>query len=165
MRTSILSSYRRVLAHQPTILTDASKLKVGIGRFCILTKTSPPSSSHNLAFLATARLNSYRSFHTSPPLLSKLSDDDLRSRLNDFQDLFVEARLCIEDAQDSVETTYYDEDADAAKEAVEEAVKCFEDLIADITDLEQKNSVLRSNGLKVEQLKGELQLMLHADHH
>ena len=62
----------------------------------------------------------------------------------------------MQDAQDSMETTYYDEDAAAAKEAVEEAVKCFGELIADMTDLDQKNGVLRSNGLKVEQLKGEV---------
>ena len=38
-------------------------------------------------------------------------------------------------------------------------------LICLFSDIDQKNSVLRGNGLKVEQLKGELELMLHADHH
>ncbi|GMH80355.1 hypothetical protein TrLO_g5517 [Triparma laevis f. longispina] len=93
-----------------------------------------------------------------------MSDDDLRRRLDDFQDLFVEARMCIEDATDSMETTYFDEEAEAAKEAVDEAVKQFEGIVADLTDLDQKNSVLRGNGLKVEQLKGELQLMLTGGH-
>ena len=49
-----------------------------------------------------------------------MSDDNLRRRLDDFQDLFVEARMCIEDAVESQETTYFDEEAEAAKEAVDE---------------------------------------------
>eukprot|EP00519_Triparma_laevis_P002586 CAMPEP_0182508088 /NCGR_PEP_ID=MMETSP1321-20130603/24358_1 /TAXON_ID=91990 /ORGANISM="Bolidomonas sp., Strain RCC1657" /LENGTH=93 /DNA_ID=CAMNT_0024714111 /DNA_START=180 /DNA_END=461 /DNA_ORIENTATION=+ len=93
-----------------------------------------------------------------------MPDDDLRRRLEEFQDLFVEARLCIEDANDSMETTYFDEEAEAAKEAVDEAVKMFEGIVKDLEDTEQKNSVLRGNGLKVEQLKGELQLMLTGGH-
>jgi hypothetical protein len=64
------------------------------------------------------------------------------------------------------ETTYFDEEAETAKEAVEKAVGAFQTIIADIEDIDQKNSVLRSNGLKVEQLKGELQMALNGgDHH
>ena len=63
-----------------------------------------------------------------------------------------------------METTYFDEEAEAAKEAVDEAVKMFEGIVKDLEDMEQKNSVLRGNGLKVEQLKGELQLMLTGGH-
>ena len=63
-----------------------------------------------------------------------------------------------------METTYFDEEAEAAKEAVDEAVKMFEGIVKDLEDTEQKNSVLRGNGLKVEQLKGELQLMLTGGH-
>jgi hypothetical protein len=84
--------------------------------------------------------------------------------LNEFQDLFVEARMCIDDLNDSVGTTYYDEDAEEAREAVETAVENFQALLKEITDIEQKNRVLRSNGLKVEQLKGELELTLKGGH-
>jgi Mg2+/Co2+ transporter CorC len=84
--------------------------------------------------------------------------------LNEFQDLFVEARMCIDDLNDSVGTTYYDEDAEEAREAVETAVGNFQALLKEITDIEQKNRVLRSNGLKVEQLKGELELTLKGGH-
>ena len=49
---------------------------------------------------------------------------------DDFQDLFVEARLCIEDAQESQETTYFAEDLDAAQEAVDEAVAAFKARVA-----------------------------------
>jgi len=72
--------------------------------------------------------------------------------------------MCIDDLNDSVGTTYYDEDAEEAREAVETAVENFQALLKEITDIEQKNRVLRSNGLKVEQLKGELELTLKGGH-
>jgi len=110
-----------------------------------------------------------------------MTDEDLRKRLDDFQDLFVEARLCIEDCKDSMETTYYDEDAEAAKEAVNDAVKSYTAIITDLEEEEKNaasdeetkdekkrpsraNDVRRGNGLKVEQLKGELELTLNGGH-
>ena len=72
--------------------------------------------------------------------------------------------MCIEDAVDSAESTYFDEEAESAKSAVEEAVTAFDKLIDEIDDADQKNGVLRSNGLKVEQLKGELQMAMNGGH-
>lgn len=77
--------------------------------------------------------------------------------------MFVEARLSIEDCADSADTTYFDEEADCAKEAVEEAVQCFEALLGEL-DEDTKGRVVRQNGLKVEQLKGELELVLKGGH-
>lgn len=88
----------------------------------------------------------------------------IKKRLDDFQDLFVEARLCIEDVNESAGTKYFDEDAKTAQEAVQTAVDAFAQLIADIDDPNEKNRVLRGNGLKVEQLKGELDLALKGGH-
>ena len=87
----------------------------------------------------------------------------MRDRLHDFQDLFVEARLCIEDAVDAHDTTYFDEDAKEAQRAVDEALEAFGTLLDDCSD-EQRGEVQRGNGLKVEQLKEELKMALHADH-
>lgn len=84
--------------------------------------------------------------------------------MDEFQDLFVEARLCIEDVTESEGTKYFDDDAEAAQEAVQAAVDAFEQLIQDIEDPNEKNRVLRGNGLKVEQLKGELDLALKGGH-
>lgn len=95
---------------------------------------------------------------------STMPDDQLKKRLDTFQELFVEARMCIEDAVDAAETTYFDEDAEAATEAVEAAVDEFNSIINAIEDADQKNRVLRSNGLKVEQLKGELQMAVKGGH-
>jgi Mg2+/Co2+ transporter CorC len=94
-----------------------------------------------------------------------MSDTDLNKRLDAFQELFVEARLTIEDCNDAANTKYFDEEADTAKEAVEEAVNEFQTLIGDLDDQDQKTRVLRGNGLKVEQLKGELEMALNGGHH
>ena len=98
---------------------------------------------------------------------SSLTEEVITKRLNDFQDLFVEARLCIDDLKDSIGTSYYEDDFDEAKEAVETAIAHFEAILNDVTDQEARNKILRSNGLKIEQLKGELELTLsdHDDHH
>jgi hypothetical protein len=93
-----------------------------------------------------------------------MPEDELNKRLLAFTDLFVEARMCLEDVADSAETTYFDEDADAAMEAVAAAVDEFNSIINDIGDADQKNRVLRSNGLKVEQLKGELEMAIKGGH-
>ena len=96
-----------------------------------------------------------------------MSPSDVQKRLDEFQDLFVEARLCIEDVNDSAGTKYFEEDLEEATRAVDEAVQAFTDLVDSIEDVNEKNNVLRSNGLKVEQLKGELKMALDAggDHH
>ena len=100
----------------------------------------------------------HRTFTTLMP------EDEIKKRLDEFQELFVEARYCIEDATDAADSTYFDEEAQTAKEAVDKAVETFDSLINDIQDVDQKNGILRSNGLKVEQLKGELQLALSGGH-
>mmetsp|Transcript_34607 Transcript_34607/g.83685 ORF Transcript_34607/g.83685 Transcript_34607/m.83685 type:complete len:184 (-) Transcript_34607:386-937(-) len=100
----------------------------------------------------------FRAFATLMP------EEDVKKRLEEFQELFVEARYCIEDCTDAAESTYFDEEAETAKEAVAAAVTAFESLIGDMDDTDQKNGILRSNGLKVEQLKGELQMALNGGH-
>jgi len=93
-----------------------------------------------------------------------MNSEELRSKLDNFQDLFVEARLCIDDARDSADTVYFDEEVETAKVAVDEAMDAFTTLVNELEDMDQKNSVLRGNGLKAEQLKGELQLVLSGGH-
>ena len=47
-----------------------------------------------------------------------MPEEDVKKRLEEFQELFVEARYCIEDCTDAAESTYFDEEAETAKEAV-----------------------------------------------
>lgn len=75
--------------------------------------------------------------------------------------------MCIDDVKDSVGTVYFEDDSEEAREAVRAAIDCFDALIQEIADPDERNKILRSNGLKVEQLKGELEMTLseHDDHH
>jgi hypothetical protein len=93
-----------------------------------------------------------------------MPEEELKQGLREFQDLFEEARYALEDATDSVGTTYFEEDSAVATEAVSAAVERFTTLIDAIPNMDQKNSILRGNGLKVEQLKGELEMALKGGH-
>jgi hypothetical protein len=84
--------------------------------------------------------------------------------MDEFQDLFAEARLSLEDARESEGTTYFEEDLDQSIEDVDKAIGVFEGLLADL-DEERRGGLMRSQGLKVEQLRGELKLIMDGDHH
>ena len=60
---------------------------------------------------------------------SSLSPEQIQVRLNEFQELFVEARMCIDDVKDSVGTHYFEDDAEDARVAVEAAVSHFVPLL------------------------------------
>lgn len=68
---------------------------------------------------------------------------------------FAEAREEIEAAMDSKETVYFNEEAECAKNAVKEVLDLLQKLLEKLTD-EEKGAVMRSMGLKMEQLKAEL---------
>jgi hypothetical protein len=136
---------------------------ISLGRRC-----TARSVTKNLA-VCNPRANAYLLYKQPSSrahrfFATKMPDDLLKKRLDTFQEFFVEARYCIEDVIDSTETTYFDDDAKAAQEAVDAAVKEFTTLLNDIEDPDQKNLVLRGNGLKVEQLKGELEMAIKGDH-
>ncbi|CAL9240323.1 unnamed protein product [Arabidopsis halleri] len=69
---------------------------------------------------------------------------------------FAEAREEIEMAMDAKETVYFNEEAECARAAVAEVLEMFEGLLGKVTEKE-KASLQRSMGLKIEQLKAELQ--------
>lgn len=90
--------------------------------------------------------------------------DDLRKRIGEFQDLFVAAREDIEFAQDAQGTTYFNEEAEVARDSVDEAVAVFEQ-IKDSLDEKARVDFEQGNGLKVEQLIQELEIVMDADDH
>lgn len=84
----------------------------------------------------------------SPPDVNKVVDEiNLK---------FAEAREEIEMAVDAKETVYFNEEAECARNAVAEVLELFEGLLEKVTEKE-KASLQRSMGLKIEQLKAELQ--------
>uniref|UniRef100_A0A7S4JN07 Uncharacterized protein n=1 Tax=Odontella aurita TaxID=265563 RepID=A0A7S4JN07_9STRA len=163
--TSVLRSAVAATRRQPSLrsvsasATSSLPKRTALGRSTVGGGLVFPRSRPHLGTGAAAESASWRHLSAS----SSLSEDELRSRLDEFQDLFVEARLSIEDCADSADTTYFDEEAEAAKEAVDEAVSAFDTLIGEL-DEETKGRVMRQNGLKVAQLKGELDLVLNGGH-
>lgn len=69
---------------------------------------------------------------------------------------FAEAREEIEMAMESKETLYFDEEAECARAAVKEVLDLFNGLLCKLRESE-KEALQRSMGLKIEQLKAELQ--------
>ncbi|XP_052202515.1 embryogenesis-like protein [Diospyros lotus] len=69
---------------------------------------------------------------------------------------FAEAREEIEAAMDSKETVYFDEEAVCARDAVKEVLEMYEGLLSKLPENE-KAAIQRSMGLKIEQLKAELE--------
>ncbi|GAV58217.1 hypothetical protein CFOL_v3_01751 [Cephalotus follicularis] len=69
---------------------------------------------------------------------------------------FAEAREEIEMAMESKETVYFDEEAECARAAVKEVLDMFEKLLKKLPET-KKAALQRSMGLKIEQLKAELQ--------
>jgi len=88
------------------------------------------------------------------------SQKQVRDAMNDFQDLFVEARLSIEDVQESLDTTYFEEELGVAKDAVRTALEAF-DSVAELLkdDVDQLNEFKRANIMKVKQLQEELKMV------
>mmetsp|Transcript_8602 Transcript_8602/g.19335 ORF Transcript_8602/g.19335 Transcript_8602/m.19335 type:complete len:159 (-) Transcript_8602:308-784(-) len=155
------ASIRRVAVQRLTTpLSPSSTRALSCIRTGIRHRPEPSSSSHYF----NGNINTATSIFRLRRKFSVMADSELNKRLGTFQDLFVEARLCIDDVVDSAETTYFDEDAEAATEAVKLAVDEFEAIIKDVEDVDQKNRILRGNGLKVEQLKGELKMAIQGGH-
>ncbi|KAL6841375.1 hypothetical protein ACP4OV_028893 [Aristida adscensionis] len=68
---------------------------------------------------------------------------------------FAEAREEIEAAMESKETVYFDEEASVARDAANDALAAFDALLARLPPADA-DSLRRSMGLKMEQLKAEL---------
>ena len=93
-----------------------------------------------------------------------MSTGDLKARMDALADLFVEARDEIEFASESKETTYFNEEAEAAQEAVTAAIDEYRNILGSLEEPE-KGEFQRGNGLKMEQLKAELEILLESDDH
>ncbi|KAI3513630.1 hypothetical protein L1887_20966 [Cichorium endivia] len=69
---------------------------------------------------------------------------------------FAEAREEIEMAMESKETVYFNEEAECARAVVKEVLGLYEGLLSNLPEKE-RGVIQRSMGLKIEQLKAELQ--------
>ncbi|GBF95252.1 hypothetical protein Rsub_08283 [Raphidocelis subcapitata] len=80
---------------------------------------------------------------------------DIEAETSAINDAFVQAREDIADARDDAETTYFNESHKQASESVGEVLSLWTSLLGKLPE-KQRGEVMRSMGLKMEQLKAEL---------
>mmetsp|Transcript_10764 Transcript_10764/g.16886 ORF Transcript_10764/g.16886 Transcript_10764/m.16886 type:complete len:179 (+) Transcript_10764:63-599(+) len=88
-----------------------------------------------------------------------MSSEDVDQKMQDINIEFVEARELIQDALDAQGSTYFEEDLKDAQDQVAKALEMYNDLLAQL-DEKKKGEIQRLMGMKMEQLKGELQQIL-----
>ncbi|XP_027366879.1 uncharacterized protein LOC113873100 [Abrus precatorius] len=117
------------------------------------TQVVPTSKFHSFSNIMSTHLairHNLRSFSGGSSELDQTKEVDTINLK------FAEAREEIEMALESKDTVYFDEEAECARAAVNEVVGLFEELLAKLPERE-RGALQRSMGLKIEQLKAELQ--------
>ncbi|CAG9460705.1 unnamed protein product [Pedinophyceae sp. YPF-701] len=85
-----------------------------------------------------------------------MTEAEIQKMIDEINDKFVEARDEIEFAQEDAETTYFNESCEAAREITQEALDMFNALLSRLDD-DERGKLQRSMGMKMEQLKAELE--------
>ncbi|KAK7112059.1 hypothetical protein V1264_011572 [Littorina saxatilis] len=88
--------------------------------------------------------------------MKRLAPEEVKKRVEGLTDRFAEARELLGDARESLGSTYFSEDMQEAQEAVSETLTTYEALLADL-DEDQRNDVVRSIGLRMEELRAQEQ--------
>ncbi|GAB5355360.1 hypothetical protein AAMO2058_000199200 [Amorphochlora amoebiformis] len=102
-----------------------------------------------------------RSFHATG---RRRGEETLESKLGSLNSIFAEARMEIQDALDSADTVYFNEDAQIALEMTEEVLTMYEEILESIKDEKELKSVKTSWAMRIEQLKQEAKLLEDTDH-
>jgi hypothetical protein len=79
--------------------------------------------------------------------------------LNQLADQFAMSRLDIEDAAESLNSTYFDDDIESAKESVASVLNLYEKILSSAGE-QHRNKIKQSWGLRIEQLKQELNTVI-----
>ncbi|KAI8501274.1 hypothetical protein Bbelb_213690 [Branchiostoma belcheri] len=83
-----------------------------------------------------------------------LSQQEIKKKIDEITDLFMEARELLSDATAAKGTIYFHEDLEDATTAVKETLALYNQLLEQLTE-EQRNDVVRAIGLKMEELKAQ----------
>ncbi|XP_041474538.1 uncharacterized protein LOC121423275 [Lytechinus variegatus] len=93
-------------------------------------------------------------FSSSSNEKSGITEKELKREIDDLTDKFMETRELLEDAMEAKGTVYFNDDLKDAKEAVQETLSQFEDLMVKLSE-EQERNVRRTIGLKMEELRAQ----------
>ncbi|XP_075656796.1 embryogenesis-like protein [Castanea sativa] len=139
--------------HRSLIPTSSSS-----SSFHSLVSNSPTSNSHLLPHPTRSIPQTHFTGTHLNHLLRKYCSEsvDHNKEVDTINLKFAEAREEIEMAMESKETVYFNEEAECARAAVKEVLDRFEGLLAKLPE-SQRAALQRSMGLKIEQLKAELQ--------
>ncbi|KAG0440410.1 hypothetical protein HPB47_016290 [Ixodes persulcatus] len=89
---------------------------------------------------------------------SVITDAELKKSVEALSEKFTEAMVQLEDARHSAGTVYFSEDAKEAEEIVQDTLNDFSELLSGL-DAKQQLWVKRTIGLKMEELKAQLQML------
>ncbi|RUS89726.1 hypothetical protein EGW08_002544 [Elysia chlorotica] len=94
-------------------------------------------------------------------LKQELSAADMKKAMDQLTEQFMEARELIEDARESMETVYFSDDMAEAQEAVTTTLDQYQKLLSQLSE-SQRQEVLRTIGLRMEELKAQEQALKDA---
>ncbi|XP_072043302.1 uncharacterized protein [Amphiura filiformis] len=89
---------------------------------------------------------------------TSVTNEEVRKEIDAITDKFMEAKEYLDDAKDSMDSVYFDEDMKDAEDAIQETLNMYQDLIGRLNE-EQKQNVTRTIGLKMEELKAQLDMI------
>merc|ERR1712137_326657 len=92
---------------------------------CLLLMSRPARSTQNHL---TNRLHGQRCIGNTA-CSRGLQTDELRQKLLEFNEQFAEARMCLDDARESKDTSYFADDIEEAKENVDKCIEIYEELL------------------------------------
>ncbi|XP_035694925.1 uncharacterized protein LOC118428813 [Branchiostoma floridae] len=147
-------SSSRCLTHRlryPALYVSFRALQSKAAGVCVCNK-------ENICGYAAAR---YFPLPTTTPRLrwlssagGGLSQQEIKKKIDEITDLFMEARELLSDAVEAKGTIYFNEDLEDATTAVKETLALYNQLLEQLTE-EQRNDVVRAIGLKMEELKAQ----------
>ncbi|KAL8576591.1 hypothetical protein ACOMHN_025066 [Nucella lapillus] len=124
------------------------------GQDCVLKNAVMPPAPRT--FFSTSAVFTRRWFTVSSSVTGKVKPEDLRRRVDYLTDCFAEARELLGDARESLGSSYFSDDMMEAQEAVSSTITKYEALLTDL-DEDQRNGVVRTIGLRMEELKAQEQ--------
>lgn len=87
-----------------------------------------------------------------------LDDAEIKRKVEDISGKFKEAMDLLDDARGSMGTVYFSEDMTDAENAIEEVLSDYDTLMKEINE-DQRRNVVRTIGLKIEELKAQVQML------
>lgn len=87
-----------------------------------------------------------------------LSDDEVKKHVEDISEKFKEAMELLDDARSSAGTVYFSDDMVDAEDAIREVLADYDGLMKKMNE-SQRRTVVRTIGLKIEELKAQVQML------